>query len=77
MHMQFFKRKQDQSGKKWGPITLECDDDNDDCACKVLLRFLTKHETSSDPDHCSEKSEVLARVLCPTAVWVIPDFLKE
>ena len=47
--MQFFKRKQDQSGKKWGPITLECDDDDDDCAYKVLLRFLTKYGISSGP----------------------------
>ena len=47
--MQFFKRKQDQTGKKWGPITLECDENNDHCAYKVLMRFLTKYEISSGP----------------------------
>lgn len=47
--MQFFKRKQDQTGKKWGPITLECDDDDDYCAYKVLMRFVTKYGISSGP----------------------------
>ena len=47
--VQFFKRKQDQTGKKWGPITLECDDDDDYCAYKVLMRFVTKYGISSGP----------------------------